>query len=310
MPSMSKPAAGDTDWTTEINDNWTAIQNQLVNAFQGRLQRNSDSILSLQRYAGDVVEVNGANVSLGSSGIEFDKVNDNLITSTGADSGSKTAASTLYYVYVSNASASPFSSDLRLSTTAPSLYNGVKYLGTSGNAANWRFVGWVMTDASNTFQDSDTQRLVCNYWNRVRKRLYTCPAYSNDGAETSYTVAATSFTAVNGGTGSKLEFISNNEDATVYYMTAVVHGSGNWMYVGVGENTTSTAAVCGKSQNLATPWYVTQSATRAVVFAEGYNHINLIAAADVTGVLLIADTIRLGGSTDPACTYLAAEVMV
>lgn len=27
MPTLNKPAAGDTDWTTEINDNWTTLEN-------------------------------------------------------------------------------------------------------------------------------------------------------------------------------------------------------------------------------------------------------------------------------------------
>lgn len=30
MASMNKPIAGDTDWATEINDNWTSIENNLI----------------------------------------------------------------------------------------------------------------------------------------------------------------------------------------------------------------------------------------------------------------------------------------
>src|SRR5688572_2238125 len=112
--------------------------------FQGRMQALGANQLVLQRYGGDVVEVNGENVSLGASGIAL-LPTDSLITSTGADNESGMAAATLYYIYVSNSSASPFPSDLRASEVPPTFRNGIKYLGLSDNAANWRFVGWVRT---------------------------------------------------------------------------------------------------------------------------------------------------------------------
>jgi len=30
MVTLNKPPAGDTDWTTEINDNWTTLENQVI----------------------------------------------------------------------------------------------------------------------------------------------------------------------------------------------------------------------------------------------------------------------------------------
>lgn len=282
MPSMSKPAAGDTDWTTEINDNWTALQNQLVNAFQGRLQRNSDSILSLQRYGGDVVEVNGSNVSLGVSGIEFDKVNDNLITSTGADSGSKTAASTLYYVYVSNASASPFPSDLRLSSTAPSLLNGVKYLDTSGNGANWRFVGWVQMNASNNFVDSETQRFVVNFYNRRHLSLVS-PAETTD----SWTYTTDAWRQANNNSNNKAEFIANGEDAVHVQVTGRALTTNNILYgVGVGIDSTSVdSSKMRAGMNESSTIHGMPTAIYVDIPSEGYHAANWLERSVASGTV-------------------------
>jgi len=41
MVVLSKPAAGDTDWTTEINDNWTALEGLFPSICQGRLTLTS-----------------------------------------------------------------------------------------------------------------------------------------------------------------------------------------------------------------------------------------------------------------------------
>src|SRR5437016_14441337 len=112
MPTLTQPAIGSTAWGTDMNNNLQVLQNQLTNAMQGRLQADSTTQMSLQRYSGDTVEVNGLNVSIGTSGITR-LTTDNLITSTGADAGAAMAVSTLYYVYLSNANASPFPSQLR-----------------------------------------------------------------------------------------------------------------------------------------------------------------------------------------------------
>jgi hypothetical protein len=84
----------------------------------------------------DYVVVNGEQVDL-SAPLTNDLTADNTITAAGADSGSTPSASTLYYHYLSNSSASPFPEELRLCATAPT--NG--YLGAAGNAANWRHIG-------------------------------------------------------------------------------------------------------------------------------------------------------------------------
>jgi hypothetical protein len=59
------------------------------------------------------------------------------LAADGTDSGSDPAVSTLYYIYLGNASSSFRASEMGLSATAPT--NG--YLATSGNGRNYRFVG-------------------------------------------------------------------------------------------------------------------------------------------------------------------------
>lgn len=73
-----------------------------------------------------------------------DVSSDNAIAADGTDSGSTPSASTLYYIYISNSLASYAAQSIRLSTTAPT--NG--YLGASGNAKNWRFLGACYLDAA------------------------------------------------------------------------------------------------------------------------------------------------------------------
>lgn len=284
MVTLNKPPAGDTDWTTEVNDNWTTIENSLnsivqAGIMQGRLKFISTTEVRLERYKGDVVEVNGSNVSLGASGISV-APGDNLITSTGADAGASMAASTLYYLYVSNANASPFSSDLRASTTAPSLLNGVKYLGTSGNAANWRFVGYVRTNASTQFVDSETQRLVINYYNRRPLSLRITETTD------SWTYSTATWRPWNNSTANRVEYISNDEDAVVLHFATYVHYNAALVTnVAIGIGLDSTTAPSSLSIYPGT--VVSSAATYGMVAAtfcgnpgEGYHYLQLLEIAD------------------------------
>lgn len=288
MPAMNKPSAGDTDWTTEINDNWSALENQLKDAFQGRLQLDATTQVSLRRYNGDVVEVNGKNVSLGAGGIALTK-DDNLITSTGADAGAAMAASTLYYVYLANADASPFSADLRASATAPSSYNGVKYLGTSGNAANWRFVGWVRANGSTQFVDSESQRWVVNHYNRRALPLVVTDSTS------SWTYTTATYRSWNNSTSNRVEFIANGEDPVVLHFHSNAFNSGAFRFgVGIGLDSTSVNAAgvfpIGGVNNVVTAQAFFSSAS-----TEGYHYLQLLEISEASGTTTFNG--RWGGNT-------------
>lgn len=237
-----------------------------VGMFQGRLQLDSSTQLSVQRYKGDVVEVNGEAVSLGSGIVAIST--DNRIDSTGADAGASLSVDTTYYVYISNSQASFAPNDLRLSTVAPSLVAGVKYLGTSGNALNWRFVGWVRTFSNAgtpNFVDSVTKRFVINYYNRRSLMLFV----SETDDSWSYTSA--SWRSWNNDTGNRVEFIANGEDSIYAYFQGIAGSiSTVRMALGIGLDSTTTP----QTESVYGQWYVnfTISLASACVLTPNEGH--------------------------------------
>jgi hypothetical protein len=317
--------AGTTYYINAVDSDTVSFHTSLANALAGTPKVDltgsitaeirplgvSNTTLYLNRYVGDAVDVNGETVLLGSSGISL-TTTDNLITSTGADAGSAMGASTLYYIYVSNSSASPFASDLRASTTAPSLYNGVKYLGTSGNAANWRFVGWIRTNGSTNFIDSPAQRFVVNYYNRVRKALFTCPGYLNNGSTTSWTYSGTSWQQMNGGTGNLLEFIANGEDGVdVRLQMCACESStaGSEICGGIGEDSTSVPITMGMFNPNTSTYQFMLHAGRTVTPSEGYHYFSGLVYCNYgpTTITVRADYGNAAG--DIYITYLCGTVM-
>jgi len=224
---------------------------------------------------------------LGASGIGL-AYQDNLITSTGADAGGGMGTDITYCVYISNSSASPFPSDLRGSTTAPTLLNGIKYLGTSGNAANWRFVGWVQRDLQQgLFRDSETQRFVINYYNRRPLPL----RYFQTTDSWTYNTLAWSIWGVGGSSSSRVEFISNGEDIVNLTFSCVAANSGGsacFVSAGIGLDVTpQTMAPAASSiyQGSATwNWvHVTLTAKYTAVPSEGYHFLQLLEISENVG---------------------------
>jgi len=114
-----------------------------------KLSRNSTTqiqIEPLQSGTQHIIYINGRTIDL-STPITCD-VTTNLITATGADAGITPSASTKYYAYISNALVNYAPLSLRLSATSPT--NG--YLGTSGDAENWRYIGIARTNSSTQFK--------------------------------------------------------------------------------------------------------------------------------------------------------------
>lgn len=280
-----------------------------VGTFEARMQLDSTTQVSLQRYKGQYVWINGEYIDPGSGGLAL-VTTDNLLSSTGTDSGGAMGTNTLYYVYVSNSSASFAPGDLRASATAPSLLNGVKYLATSANGANWRFVGWVRTNGSTQFLDNVTDRRVVNYYNRERKDILICPAYSDGASATSYTTTSTTLVQANAGTGCTASFISNGEDAVDYgVFGAIAVSTAGRGYIGVGEDSTTTASVLGMMDEPAGGLVFTAGAGKSSTFAEGYHTLDMLIATQAGTATYYADFGRLGGSADIRTTYLKATVM-
>lgn len=276
--------------------------------FFGRMARVSATEIQLQRYAGKDVEVNGELVEIPAGGISMLN-SDNTIDATGGDSGGSLASSTLYYIYVSNSSATFAPSDLRASTTAPSLFNGVRYLGTSGNAANWRFVGWVETDSSSEFVDTAGSgstagaRLVINYYNRLPLPIQAVPNFPS-----SYTTASTSYVQANGGVGGTIRFISNGEDGVWFSSHQVGSSSappaGGAVGVGVDSTTVPDADSVQYEEVTGTSYSSGAASTRFL--AEGVHTLDLLIRRLAGGT---ATFLSQSGVVGTKGTYLQAMVM-
>ena len=273
--------------------------------FNARISATSATNLRLSQQGGGTVTVNGQSVTVSLAGIDC-ATTDNRITSTGADAGAALTTSTLYYVYVSNASASPFPSDLRCSTSGPGLVDGAYYLNTSGNGLHWRFVGWIYTNASTQLEDNETNRRVINYYNRRPLTVRLTPGYNNNNAQTTYTTTSTTFVTANGGTGSQGSYIANGEDAVVVHVSALMQSSTTANVIsGIGDNTTTSAVV----QALHNGTGATQPAcTYSSTPASGYRTVNLLIRVSSGTGTFYADDARGGSTTDPSMTSLVAVI--
>lgn len=282
-----------------------------IGMFQARLDRDTTTKCKLTPYRGRYIEINGYLVDIVSATYSWDTADDK-INGSGASGGTGVSNTTLYYVYASNQSVSYAPSSLRLSTTAPTLVNGVKYLGASGDPSNWRFCGWAYFGSTAFFTDTDTQRFVVSQYNRKLARMFTCPAYADGNTTTTWTANSTTWAAANAGTGNKLEFIDNGEDST-FISAQLVHVSVASQYaaLGIDVNTGGTATSPQRAQHGSTSQYGSNSLTYTLSPSEGYRTINMsYRTSSVASYTIEADEARNGASADPAMTYIEAEVWI
>ena len=277
-----------------------------VNRFEARLSWTSTTQCTLAGFgSGSVIEISGESLLASAlSGATLDTT-DNVISSTGTDTGADVAASTLYYWYVSSADASYAPSEVRACATAPSLLSGVYYLGTSGNAAEWRFGGWVYMNASTQYADDTTNRHVVNYYNRLWKPILLRPGYSDNNAQTSFTRSG-DWAAMNGGTGATGSYVANGEDViSIWLHVGMASGAGIYTYAGIGDNSTTTAVVttvCGTTTD------DNYACSYSSVPAAGYRTVSAIAATSSGTGTIYADRPREGSASDPCATQLIAII--
>jgi hypothetical protein len=283
--------------------------------FQARLDTTDgvNNLLTLKQYQGNKVVVSGVTVVIPGGGLTV-SVAANLIDPAGADFGSPGVASTLYYVYISNAR-SPFApSSIRLCATAPTLVNGVKYLGAAGNALNWRFVGWVFLNATPQFESSLTGRLIVNYYNRLLLKLFTCPGYVDDNAATLYLCNNTvwdqiSKGTVTGGVDSRVTYIANGEDAQSFKIAGSADNTvGRPGLIGLGIDTPNTSKVEAILDN-PTAGDISIHETYEDVGVEGHHTADLLGMQTAVNPMnVFADDVRNGGTKDPFLTYLTGTL--
>lgn len=270
-------------------------------AFHGRLQIDDSVTMSLQRYIGNWVEVDGTPVAITSDGRTC-TTSDGLVNSQGGETTTTPAGDLLYSVYLNR------DGRLRMSLTSPSSYLGAYYLGTGLQEREWRFCGWAYLDSATQFNDSETVRLLCNYYNRVVKDLFLCPAYADDDAQTVYTETAVIWSRANSGNGSKIEFLSNAEDAAVLHGTASVYNSGNnTTELGIGVDDVTTPLRVGIHGGTTTGNIAIHYSD---VLAVGYHRADLLVRVSAGTGTYIADDERYGGTADPPVTYISGQVLV
>ncbi len=95
------------------------------------------------------IYING--LSLDCSSGKTLELTSNLIASDGTDAQATPSNSTLYYAYLSNASASYAPGEIRLSEIAPI----GKYLGSSGNSKHWLWIANVYIESDGTLGSKD-----------------------------------------------------------------------------------------------------------------------------------------------------------
>lgn len=275
----------------------------------GRIEWISATQIALIGVAGPGVSVNGSMIE--ASAVALLVPGDNLITASGADAGAAMAASTLYYVYLSNAAATFSPGRMRASLTAPTRVSGIYALGAAGNAANWLFLGWVRTTSATQFADSQSDRAVVNYYNRVWRSLFVCPSYNDDDADTTYVVTTAAWGAIVA--GASVSTIYNGEDsirlAACFCKSAGAVGS-QW---GIGRSATTPDVSSAIASALT-------STSIGCSIEYGGSNDPLIGATPIAvtfsmlgftsgvGVTLIADRARNGAVADPPSTWLEGRV--
>lgn len=271
-------------------------------AFHGRLQVDSTTQISLQRYIGNWVEVDGVAVSIGVDGLECD-VSDGLLASTGTVTATSPPSDALYYAYVG-------ANGLHLSDVAPTSYLGAYYLGSSGGGVEWRFCGWVYVSDVGEFTDSETARELVNYHNRLPARLFTCPDYGDDNLDTVHTLVSVTWAKLNGGGGSDVSFIANGEDGVRLCATFQAYADVNATFGAAVSIDGVTDIETGGYQYAAANVLHSASIPRLYVPSSAGRHVASIVGCNNAGtVTFLADRVRNGAVADPAHTFLSGWVM-
>lgn len=303
--------SGVTEWTISVpvRDPQDSLGDSITASIcQGRLSVKSTTAIQLTRYTGTAVMVNGQMMSIPETGLEISSTARTIIS--GPSLSDAPTASTLYGVYLASPSAPFRSSSIILGPSAFVRANGVPSLGASGKDVEYRFLGWVRTNASTQFVDSETARHLVNYYNRQRAHLFTCPKYTNDNAFTSYTTTSGTWVKANGGTGSTVSYIANGEDTVTLGLFSMCENSSSTSaaYAGIGDNSATVAYVSAYSGKNAAVTVACQMANNP---SAGYREAHLLIRSRTAGTTstYYADLQRGSDTEDPRATALYGIIM-
>ncbi len=274
----------------------------------GRLERTSSTTLDLTRTAGALTEVHGGLVPIPAAGLQLD-ISSYMIDSDGEEVAVAPAASTMYYTYLSNLKASYRPGGLAMSLQAPTLADdGFLYLGASGNALEWRFLGWVFLSSAVQFTDNPVNRHVVNYYNRQLRHLRAFPGYSDDSANSVVAVPiGTSFELAHA--DGQVSWIANGEDSErvcLVVAQASASGAAN-PRAGIGINSVTSAEIAHTLVTSANDYHYTLNWVEKGTAGE-VQTASFLSVSGTAAWTYYADLARAGSAADPHATILSAMV--
>lgn len=283
--------------------------------FECRLDRSTATVLTLNPTFGLVMEIGRETITLDVANVlnAYQVTNAaNLIDNTGADiAATPPSASTQYYVYASNGSASNRPYQLALSTAVPGQdANSQWYLNTAGNGANWRFVGTVFTSAGTQFVDTVLNRDVFSQFNRIRKTLFVNPGYTDDNSTTTVSVTQASWALYKAADG-QITFFDDGLNCWDLIETGFVNLIGaNGAWLGIGIDSTTGAAVAAQFAAAVSKVEATMRWSGQGTVGQWNRHTaSMLAISNTAASTFVADFIRMGSATDPVGTNLRGTVL-
>lgn len=165
-------------------------------------------------------------------------------------------------------------------------------------------LGTLRTTGTATTEDSKGKRFLANVYNPERKTIRAQPGYNDDNATSSYSHTGSTFSEVNGGTGSRAEFvvpIAGHLDA--YCSWTFSSSATGSAFVAIGVDSTGTAysqAVIGTTSTLSRNLICTAEA----MFTQGYHYFAMLARSAAGTATIFADDVRGGSASDPRYSYL------
>lgn len=191
--------------------------------------------------------------------------------------------------------------------TALAFNNG--FLTRSGDATR-RYVGSIRASGSNTTEDSLGKRFVINWHNAQERRLLARPGYSDGNTTSSYTATSTSWARANGGTGSRVEFLTLGGRPVKFnacgFATANTNSNAR---VGIGFDSTTDCEAMGFAADAPSG-----SGGHSIPLTKhdlfGYHTADLMVQVDnaASAATYYADELRNGATADPYATYLDGVV--
>lgn len=167
-------------------------------------------------------------------------------------------------------------------------------------------LGTIYTTSTSTTEDSQTNRYVANVYNAVPLRMFSCPAYADNNAVTSYTHTSTTWSEANGGTGSRVNYVLPLPAMVSIGVQAVGDPAATFS---IGAAVGNDSATSANIELLGVSSTRISASTVARFQKSPGKHFGalLLRVSSGTGTIY-ADNNRSGGSSDPALTHIHGEV--